>query len=137
MRRGLGGVPEDTHWIAAAGSVSGGTIIRSENPRADTRKSESRGFRRADGRASQCMSYTAYTRWYGLYTLVQMTGRSYRLQHRTAALPEGVEDSKPANAPSGSAAGRSASKPANAPSGSAAKRLGSKPANAPSGSGAP
>jgi DNA replication protein DnaC len=69
--------------------------------------------------------------------LVQMTGRSYRLQHRTAALPEGAEDSKTANAPSGSAARRSASKPADAPSGSAAKCLGSKPANAPSGSGAP
>jgi hypothetical protein len=52
------GVPEDTHWIAAAGSVSGGTIIRSESSCADTRKSESRGFRRADGRASQCTSYT-------------------------------------------------------------------------------
>jgi hypothetical protein len=59
------GVPEDTHWIAAAGSVSGGTIIRSENPCADTRKSESRGFRRANGRASQCMSYTAYAGYAG------------------------------------------------------------------------
>jgi hypothetical protein len=50
--------------------------------------------------------------------LVQMTGRSYRLQHRTTALPEGVEDSNPANAPSGSAAKRPSSKLANAPSGS-------------------
>jgi DNA replication protein DnaC len=68
--------------------------------------------------------------------LVQMTGRSYRIQHRTGALPEGVEDSKPANAPPGSAGKRPSSKPANAPPGSAGKRPSSKPANAPSGSGA-
>src|SRR5271167_3095142 len=34
--------------------------------------------------------------------LVQMTGRSYRLRHHSASGPEGVVDSKPANAPSGS-----------------------------------
>jgi DNA replication protein DnaC len=67
--------------------------------------------------------------------LVRMTGRSYRLRHRTDSLPEGVEDSKPANAPPGSAAKRPDSKPANAPPGSAAKRPDSKPANAPPGSG--
>ena len=34
--------------------------------------------------------------------LVRMTGRSYRLRHHSAPGPEQVEDSKPANAPSGS-----------------------------------
>jgi DNA replication protein DnaC len=67
--------------------------------------------------------------------LVRMTGRSYRLRHRPDSLPEGVEDSKPANAPPGSAVKRPDSKPANAPPGSAAKRPDSKPANAPPGSG--
>jgi hypothetical protein len=66
--------------------------------------------------------------------LVRMTGRSYRLRHHSAPGPEHVEDSKPANAPSGSDGKRSGSKPANAPSGSDGKRSGSKPANAPSGS---
>jgi DNA replication protein DnaC len=67
--------------------------------------------------------------------LVRMTGRSYRLRHQTAQLPDGVADSKPANAPSGSPTKHSGSKPANAPSGSGAKRPDSKPANAPPGSG--
>jgi DNA replication protein DnaC len=68
--------------------------------------------------------------------LVQMTGRSYRLQHRTAAIAEGIEDSNPVDVPCGSGARRPVSKPANAPPGSAAKHLGSKPANAPPGSAA-
>ena len=34
--------------------------------------------------------------------LVRMTGRSYRLRHRSTPGPEQVEDSKPANAPPGS-----------------------------------
>jgi DNA replication protein DnaC len=67
--------------------------------------------------------------------LVQMVGRSYRLRHHTASVSEGAEDSKPANAPSGSAKKPPGSKPANAPSGSVAKPPGSKPANAPPGSG--
>jgi hypothetical protein len=66
--------------------------------------------------------------------LVQMTGRSYRLRHQSAPSLNVIEDSKPANAPSGSAGKRPSSKPANAPSGSAGKRPSSKPANAPSGS---
>jgi hypothetical protein len=66
--------------------------------------------------------------------LVQMVGRSYRLRHHTASASEGAEDSKPANAPSGSAATPPNSKPANAPSGSGTRRRDSKPANAPSGS---
>jgi DNA replication protein DnaC len=67
--------------------------------------------------------------------LVQMTGRSYRLRHQLAPSLDGVEDSKPANAPPGSAGKQSSSKPANAPSGSGGKRPSSKPANAPPGSG--
>ena len=67
--------------------------------------------------------------------LVRMTGRSYRLRHQSAPGLEGVEDSKPANAPTGSAGKRPSSKPANAPTGSAGKRPDSKPANAPTGSG--
>jgi DNA replication protein DnaC len=66
--------------------------------------------------------------------LVRMTGRSYRLRHRSAPDPEQVEDSKPANAPSGSEGKRPSSKPANAPPGSEGKRPSSKPANAPPGS---
>ena len=53
--------------------------------------------------------------------LVQMTGRSYRLRHQPAPSLDGVEDSKPANAPSGSAGKRPNSKPANAPPGPGAK----------------
>jgi hypothetical protein len=67
--------------------------------------------------------------------LVQMTGRSYRLRHQGAPTLDGAEDSKPANAPSGSGAKRPSSKPANAPPGSAGKQSSSKPANAPPGSG--
>ena len=67
--------------------------------------------------------------------LVRMTGRSYRLRNQPAPGLEGVDDSKPANAPTGSAGKRPGSKPANAPTGSAGKRPDSKPANAPTGSG--
>ena len=66
--------------------------------------------------------------------LVRMTGRSYRLRHHSASARTEVEDSKPANAPSGSEEKRPSSKPANAPSGSVGKRPSSKPANAPPGS---
>jgi DNA replication protein DnaC len=66
--------------------------------------------------------------------LVQMNGRSYRLRHQSASSSDEVQDSKPANAPSGSTGKRPNSKPANAPPGSAGKRPSSKPANAPSGS---
>ncbi len=67
--------------------------------------------------------------------LVQMTGRSYRLRHHSASTSEEAQDSKPANAPSGSAAKRPGSKPANAPPGSIGKKPSSKPAIAPPGSG--
>ena len=91
--------------------------------------------------------------------LVRMTGRSYRLRHRSISDQEGIEDSKPANAPPGSATSEAApsrrpakgpetqpmrpparrvvvrgSKPANAPPGSAGGRPGSKPADTPPGS---
>jgi DNA replication protein DnaC len=66
--------------------------------------------------------------------LVRMTGRSYRLRHRSISDQEGIEDSKPANPPPGSATSEAAPKPANAPSGSKGGRPGSKPANAPPGS---
>jgi DNA replication protein DnaC len=67
--------------------------------------------------------------------LVQMTGRSYRLRNQSTPSPDGIEDSKPAIAPPGSAGKRPSSKPAIAPSGSAGKRPSSKPAIAPSGVG--
>jgi IstB-like ATP binding protein len=66
--------------------------------------------------------------------LVRMTGRSYRLRHHSDSGPDGAEDSKPANAPSGSEEKHNGSKPANAPPGSKGRRPSSKPANAPSGS---
>jgi DNA replication protein DnaC len=66
--------------------------------------------------------------------IVQMTGRSYRLRHHGAASNEAIEDSKPANAPSGSEGPRSGSKPAKAPSGSGGSKSGTKPAKAPPGS---
>ena len=66
--------------------------------------------------------------------LVRMTGRSYRLRHRSISDQEGIEDSKPANAPPGSETSEAAPKPANAPPGSKGGRPGSKPANAPPGS---
>jgi DNA replication protein DnaC len=66
--------------------------------------------------------------------LVQMNGRSYRLRHQSGSSSNEVEDSKPANAPSGSTGKRPNSKPANAPPGSTGKRPNSKPANAPPGS---
>ena len=65
--------------------------------------------------------------------LVQMTGRSYRLRHQATPSLDGVDDSKPAIAPSGSAGKRPSSKPTNAPSGPVGKQPSSKPANAPSG----
>jgi DNA replication protein DnaC len=65
--------------------------------------------------------------------LVRMSGRSYRLRNHPAPPLEDVDDSKPANAPSGSAK-RAGPKPANAPPGSAGGRPDSKPGNAPSGS---
>jgi len=67
--------------------------------------------------------------------LVQMTGRSYRLRHQATPSLDGVDDSKPAIAPSGSAGRRPSSKPAIAPPGSTGKRPSSKPAIAPPGSG--
>jgi DNA replication protein DnaC len=66
--------------------------------------------------------------------LVQMNGRSYRLRHQSASSSDEVQDSKPANAPSGSTGKRPSSKPANAPPGSVGRKPSSKPANAPSGS---
>ena len=50
--------------------------------------------------------------------VVQMNGRSYRLRDRAGPSADAPPDSKPANAPPGSAAGRSGSKPAKAPLGS-------------------
>jgi DNA replication protein DnaC len=69
--------------------------------------------------------------------IVQMTGKSYRL--RNAARPskegtKGTEESKPANAPTGSEGRRSRAKPAKAPTGPEEASAGSKPANAPTGS---
>jgi DNA replication protein DnaC len=66
--------------------------------------------------------------------LVQMTGRSYRLRQQSTSNSAGSQDSKPANAPPGSAGKKPSSKPANAPPGSAEKQPSSKPANAPPGS---
>ena len=66
--------------------------------------------------------------------IVQITGKSYRLRHQTAKGKEVVEESKPANAPTGSERARSGSKPANAPTGSDESLEESKPANAPLGS---
>jgi DNA replication protein DnaC len=68
--------------------------------------------------------------------IVQMAGRSYRLRNEPASIGGRVEDSKPANAPSGSEPEGPGSKPANAPPGFEPAGAGSKPANAPSGSGA-
>jgi hypothetical protein len=51
--------------------------------------------------------------------IVRLTGRSYRLRHQSTPDQEGTGDSKPADAPPGSAGGRRGSKPANAPPGSA------------------
>jgi DNA replication protein DnaC len=66
--------------------------------------------------------------------LVRMTGRSYRLRHQSILDREGIGDSKPANAPPGSAASEAAPDPANAPPGSATSEAAQKPANAPPGS---
>jgi DNA replication protein DnaC len=66
--------------------------------------------------------------------VVQITGKSYRLRNQAAKGKESVDDSKPANAPSGSERSRSSSKPAIAPSGSGEVAADSKPANAPLGS---
>jgi DNA replication protein DnaC len=69
--------------------------------------------------------------------LVRMTGRSYRLRHRSASGPEQVEDSEPAKAPAGSDGKPPSSKPAKAPAGSDGKPPSSKPAKAPAGSDGP
>jgi DNA replication protein DnaC len=66
--------------------------------------------------------------------IIRITGKSYRLRNQAATRVEEDEDSKPANAPSGSAENGDSSKPANAPIGSKRKGSSSKPANAPSGS---
>ena len=50
--------------------------------------------------------------------IVRLAGRSYRLRHQSALEGKEVDDSKPANAPSGSEETPPHSKPANAPSGS-------------------
>jgi len=55
--------------------------------------------------------------------LVQITGRSYRLRHQGPKAKEGGDDSKPANAPTGSDETATESKPANAPLGSAAEKV--------------
>jgi DNA replication protein DnaC len=66
--------------------------------------------------------------------IVQITGKSYRLRHQTPKAKEGVEESKPVNAPTGSERGRPGSKPPTAPLGSEEEGEESKPANAPIGS---
>jgi DNA replication protein DnaC len=66
--------------------------------------------------------------------IVQITGKSYRLRNAARPGQEGTEESKPANAPTGSQGRRSRPKPANAPTGSAEESAGSKPGNAPTGS---
>jgi DNA replication protein DnaC len=66
--------------------------------------------------------------------LVQITGRSYRLRRQGLKADEGGEESKPANAPTGSERSRPSSKPANAPTGSEDAAVESNPANAPLGS---
>jgi DNA replication protein DnaC len=66
--------------------------------------------------------------------VVQITGKSYRLQHQAPKGKEDGEESKPAQAPPGSERGRSGSKPANAPIGSEGASTESKPAQAPPGS---
>jgi IstB-like ATP binding protein len=62
--------------------------------------------------------------------LVQIAGRSYRLRHQGLKAKEGGEESKPANAPTGSERSRPGSKPANAPTGSEEAAAESNPANA-------
>jgi DNA replication protein DnaC len=54
--------------------------------------------------------------------LVQITGRSYRLRNQVPKAKDGGEESKPANAPTGSEGSRPGSKPANAPLGSAEEK---------------
>jgi len=66
--------------------------------------------------------------------LVRLSGRSYRLRHHSATDPTGVENSKPAIAPSGPEENTPSSKPAIAPSGSEENTPSSKPAKAPPGS---
>jgi DNA replication protein DnaC len=67
--------------------------------------------------------------------LVQITGKSYRLQHQAKPAKEGSEEeSKPAKAPIGPERVRSGSKPAKAPIGSQEDEENSKPAKAPIGS---
>jgi len=66
--------------------------------------------------------------------VIQIAGRSYRLRSAGAHGKAVVGESKPANAPLGSATDEVASKPANAPLGSPEEDADSKPANAPLGS---
>jgi DNA replication protein DnaC len=66
--------------------------------------------------------------------LVRMNGRSYRLRHQSGSRRDESENSKPANAPTGSGELSAGSKPAKAPTGSRGERTGSKPAKAPTGS---
>jgi len=66
--------------------------------------------------------------------LVAITGKSYRLRHQAQRIQEADIDSKPANAPLGSAEVQADSKPANAPLGSRKTAAPSKPTNAPLGS---
>jgi DNA replication protein DnaC len=66
--------------------------------------------------------------------VIRMTGKSYRLRRAGGGETPADEESKPANAPPGSADVPTESKPANAPPGSKAKGGSSKPAKAPPGS---
>jgi DNA replication protein DnaC len=66
--------------------------------------------------------------------LVQITGRSDRLRNQVPKAKDGGEESKPANAPTGSEGSRPGSNPANAPLGSQEAAAESNPANAPLGS---
>ena len=67
--------------------------------------------------------------------IIRLAGKSYRLRHQPRTADDGSPDeSKPANAPIGSAEESTGSKPANAPIGKGRKASGSKPAIAPIGS---
>jgi DNA replication protein DnaC len=62
--------------------------------------------------------------------IVRISGKSYRLRQAGRSVADAVEESKPANAPTGSASKRSRSKPANAPTGSENAAADTSPANA-------
>jgi DNA replication protein DnaC len=66
--------------------------------------------------------------------IVQIPGRSYRLRNAARPEKEVAEESKPAQASSGSEGKGPRSKPAKAPTGSAEESASSKPAKAPTGS---